>query len=193
MLWDFDRVRQSLLGLATVGTAGLCGWLLSRTRPTIRISPDEVRWPLGFKPLRPEDVEYYFLAEALRHSGSADEAVAVAEAGLEAADETQASMSRILSKARILALQDLGDAEALAEAVRDLHAVAATWSLELQQRVHEWLSDSEFGPYTGRLEHFSGPAPEMDSAAIKARWRSHSSAEIIGKWISTCEGVIWRA
>ena len=92
-------------------------------------------------------VEYYFLADTLRHSGSADEALAVAEAGLKAADETQAYMIRPLSKARILALQDLGDADALAEAVRDLRSAAATWSPDLQQLVHEWLSDSEFGPY----------------------------------------------
>lgn len=58
LLWDIDRVRQSLQGLAVVGTAGLCGWWLSRPITTIRISPDEVRWPLGFK-LRREDVEYY--------------------------------------------------------------------------------------------------------------------------------------
>lgn len=58
VLWDFDRVRQSLLLLAVVGAAGLCGWWLSRTTTTIGISPDEVRWPLGFK-LRREDVEYY--------------------------------------------------------------------------------------------------------------------------------------
>jgi len=58
VLWDFDRVRQSLLVLVDVGAAGLCGWWLSRTTTTIRISPDEVRWPLGFK-LRREDVEYY--------------------------------------------------------------------------------------------------------------------------------------
>jgi hypothetical protein len=87
-------------------------------------------------------VEYYFLAEALRHSGSADEAATVAEAGLKVADETQTSMNRILSQARILALQDLGDADALAEAVRDLRAAAATWSPELQQGVRRWLSDS---------------------------------------------------
>lgn len=58
VLWDFDKMRQSLVFLAAVGTAGLCGWWLSRMRTTIRFSPDEVRWPLGFK-LRREDVEYY--------------------------------------------------------------------------------------------------------------------------------------
>jgi hypothetical protein len=58
VLWDFDKVRQALLSLAVVGEAGLCGWWLSRTRTTIRFSPDEVLWPLGFK-LRREDVEYY--------------------------------------------------------------------------------------------------------------------------------------
>lgn len=93
-------------------------------------------------------VEYYFLAETLRQSGCADEALAIAEAGLKAADETQASMSRILSRARILALQDLGDPEALADAVRDLRAAAATWSSELQQQVHTWLSDGELGRYS---------------------------------------------
>ncbi|MEM7434507.1 MAG: tetratricopeptide repeat protein [Myxococcota bacterium] len=93
-------------------------------------------------------VEHYFLAEALRHSGSADEALAVAEAGLKTADETQASLSRILSKARILALQDLGDANALAEGVRDLRAAAESWPPKLQQEVHEWLGDSELGPYS---------------------------------------------
>ena len=93
-------------------------------------------------------VEYYFLAEALRHSGTPGEALAVAEDGLKVADETQqASMSRILLKARILALQDLGDANALAEAVRDLRAAAETWPPKLQRLVHEWLGDSELGPY----------------------------------------------
>ena len=55
-------------------------------------------------------------------------------------------MMRPLSQARILALQDLGDADALAEAVRDLRAAAATWSPKLQQQVRKWLSESELGP-----------------------------------------------
>jgi hypothetical protein len=92
-------------------------------------------------------VEYYFLADTLRQSGCADEALAVAQAGLEVADETQAYMIRPLSKARILALQDLGDADATAEAVRDLRAAAATWSAALQQQVHKWLADSGLGPF----------------------------------------------
>jgi tetratricopeptide (TPR) repeat protein len=93
-------------------------------------------------------VEYYFLADTLRQSGRADEALGVAEAGLKVADETQANMIRPLSKARILALQDLGDADALAEAVHDLRSAAATWSPELQRLVREWLSESELGPHS---------------------------------------------
>jgi hypothetical protein len=64
VLWDFDGGRQLLWGLAIIGTAGLSGWLSSRTSPTVHFSQDEVRWPLGFK-LRPEDVEYYKIVRRL--------------------------------------------------------------------------------------------------------------------------------